>query len=47
VVDTMDLSLLERDGVERTVMVNGQIGLTQADGRLILDILGVEPELYR
>jgi len=47
VVDTMDLSVLERDGVDRTVMVNGQIGLTPADGRLVVNILGDEPELYR
>jgi len=47
VVDTMDLSVLEKDGVDRTVMVNGQIGLTPADGRLVVNILGDEPELYR
>lgn len=47
VVDTMDLSILEEDGIERTVMVNGKIGLTKEDGQAILNILGVELDLYR
>jgi len=47
VVDTMDLSILEKDGVERTVMVNGNIGLTRRDGQTILNILGEELDLYR
>jgi len=46
-VDTMDLSILEKDETERTVMVNGNIGLTREDGQNILKILGVELELYR
>jgi len=47
VVDTMDLSILEKDGIERTVMVNGKIGLTKENGEAILNILGVELDLYR
>jgi len=47
VVDTLDLSALDDEKVERTVMVDGRIGLSRADHKSILDILKVEPDLYR
>merc|ERR1719499_778369 len=45
VVDTMDLSILD-DECDRTVMVDQTVGLSREDSKQILDILGVEPELY-
>jgi len=45
VVDTMDLSVLD-DECDRTVMVDGLQGMSRDDCKQILDILGVEPELY-
>jgi len=46
VVDMMNLSILEKDGIKKTVMVNGNIGLTMEDIQKMLDILGVELDLY-
>jgi len=46
VVDAMDLGALN-NGKKRTVMLDGRKGLTREKARTILEILGVDQDLYR